>query len=805
MRRGTAPSAGATLHWFRWRIVGVDYLFIPTYVTLLSATYLRLAPRPSCAGPAVTLVAGLLDVVENLSLWLLVSASDGPLTPAMFAPSLVWLMSAAAALKWSALAVFAVFLWRVTYAGVRADVLRLVRYGLLSLGVGTGVLILTGQGRDLISSLADGPTHRIVAFAVTLALWGTSVWYWSRIVLDGAYGALTAVAGNQAYPPLARQLPRALGALTLVLPVVPIWRAIAISEARRYWLIGICVALAATFLVTVVRRRTYMNRRATRVPLDFTLAAVRSSDALRVGGASMLVSLALFGFFVAAPVRAGDWLGTVAILFVAAANTVFFGSLVVFASRIAGWPIELLAFSCAAVFSFWNDNHRVRSEARVDWQAKKTVDRQFREWAAELRAQPHVEGGRDVPVFLIAAEGGGIRAAYWTGTVLAALNDQTDQRFAHHVFAISGISGGSLGAAFYAALRRDAPTATMRPVIARMMQPGYLAAVSAKTVTGDFLQWFLPLPVPAFDRSSAMESGFATSYAREVPDAGRNGWALEQPFLQLTPSAGQGVPALVLSATSVETGARVITAPFTWTATEIPNAIDYHRFAGHDLSLARAVHNSARFAYVSPAGLVPSMSGAPAMHVIDGGYFDTSGIDTLLDLHRVLKPLAEQAGMRLVPLFVGNTPAAHLRCPPLNCAASPGNGDRQNGDRPQDATTAVAPPSPYEGNLQPVEILGELFSPVRGVLRARGAHGRLAEDRMDLLEHALSFRLCDTDWTADGSRQPEPAGASLDPPLGWEISPWMVRRLDQLWTECDPQGERVDEIRRHLGMPGLRR
>ena len=52
------------------------------------------------------------------------------------------------------------------------------------------------------------------------------------------------------------------------------------------------------------------------------------------------------------------------------------------------------------------------------------------------------------PLFIVATEGGGIRAAYWTATVLGTIQD-ADSSFADHVLAISGVSGGSLGAAVF--------------------------------------------------------------------------------------------------------------------------------------------------------------------------------------------------------------------------------------------------------------------------------------------------------------------------------------------------------------------
>jgi hypothetical protein len=71
------------------------------------------------------------------------------------------------------------------------------------------------------------------------------------------------------------------------------------------------------------------------------------------------------------------------------------------------------------------------------------------EWIASRNA--HATKERPYPVFIITAEGGGIRAAYWAATVLGALQDQNPY-FADHVLAMSGVSGGSVGASIFAAL-----------------------------------------------------------------------------------------------------------------------------------------------------------------------------------------------------------------------------------------------------------------------------------------------------------------------------------------------------------------
>ena len=57
--------------------------------------------------------------------------------------------------------------------------------------------------------------------------------------------------------------------------------------------------------------------------------------------------------------------------------------------------------------------------------------------------------GAPYPVYIVAAQGGGLLAAYHAAMVLSHLQDFCP-RFAEHVFAVSGVSGRSLGAAVFA-------------------------------------------------------------------------------------------------------------------------------------------------------------------------------------------------------------------------------------------------------------------------------------------------------------------------------------------------------------------
>ncbi len=94
------------------------------------------------------------------------------------------------------------------------------------------------------------------------------------------------------------------------------------------------------------------------------------------------------------------------------------------------------------------------------------------------------------------------------------------------------------------------------------------------------------------------------------------------------------------------------------------------------MDLATAIHNSARFSYFSPAGTVygcrqgqrmtacaPGVERFAWGRVIDGGYFENSGVETVRDLLFAMQPvLAEwQArGFLLAPavLVISNSPGA---------------------------------------------------------------------------------------------------------------------------------------------------
>ena len=725
----------------RRTILLLDFIFPIAYAFFISRLYRSLCETADLTVRPTVIwlpwVAAAADYVENILL--LIMLGGAALPPAW----MVHAMSAAAIVKFALLAVSGAFLATALFSGDRGRVIRGARYSVVSLMIGTLPIIVLDQGRDLLLGLADPTAGRHqLAFLFWTTIWALSVWYWSRVVLE----ADAAAHHSKLYRDWATWLPRIAGFLTLLVPGIACYvagRTAVASHGRLVLLSWLCIALSIVFLTyTTLRRRIPMLGGDTASSYKVKELPIWSRA---IFTASLLFSLVMFVWLTFFARDAGHRFGAVAILAIVGANTVFFGGLAVFLTRAHRIPVEFVAFAGAAIFSFWNDNHEVRmvdlpavngSPSRPDLSAV------FSSWATHAPVRP----GEPVPVVIAAAEGGGIRAAYWTSTVLHHLAEipDADVRFPQRLFAISSVSGGSFGAAVYAGLRRD-PTSSPPPrqIASELLRERFLAPMVAKLVSGDLAQWFLPFPVRQFDRSSAMENGFADAYLEHVQHN-----TMTERLTEFRPENAADVPVLFLNSTSVETGRRVVATPYRWPLSDISveeqEPIDFHELTGRDVTVSTAVHNTARFPYISAAGLLRARNGELLGHLVDGGYFENTGADTLIDVMRYLKQSASPLNVRFIVIALLNTPSAqHLN-------------------------------EPSRIPWRETDSLGELFSPIRGLLQTRIARGDLALRRLrESVEpgDAIEFRIC----SDSGLREA---------PLGWQLSKEMVDVLDANVTQA---------------------
>ncbi len=557
-----------------------------------------------------------------------------------------------------------------------------------------------------------GIFHALFGFAVFERAWT----WWALLPIVAALGgaAISRVVARRRSP-LWGATVGVFGATILL----------AIPEERET---DASIILAVALMLPFFAWRLYSDLSVVRAPDEKVSRRVVISVAVAIAVAAIGI--------VVWPIDVGQAVGVVAIL---AAFMLAIGGLagaLVWAARAVPVPRALVAlhfsrFPLVALIVFWfvaaalaDDGryHDVRIEPVAAAAGAPTLTQAFDCWLAKnslvstpcpgtSAATGEAAVGRDgaVPLFLVASTGGGIRAAFWTALVLdcafevdaatvtpdtPCLGDRpaTFDR-SNSLFALSGISGGSVGLATYGAhlveKAGNGPQASgpSEPWLERRLSVDGLSPTGLWWLFVELPRQFLQFQVER-DRSQLLEE----SWEREWP-----GSELTTGMFELW-REHQQVPLLLLNGTNVADGCRfngsVLDAniegrirstcrslsPFDEgqvSAAEklgsqagvnagslLPATRDLADYVcgSRDVPLSSAAFLSARFPFVNPAGRVesacPEKTPGELAYVVDGGYLDTSGASPLIELSQSLVPMIEgwnrqQEGARcVVPFFV---------------------------------------------------------------------------------------------------------------------------------------------------------
>lgn len=423
----------------------------------------------------------------------------------------------------------------------------------------------------------------------------------------------------------------------------------------------------------------------------------------------MALTIVLCIVIVGYPVQLGQAIGapSLVMLFICCLTLILTG-LAVFSTRIE-FPLiaVLIAWAVGLALFDLNDNHQLR---RVDAEGRPVVDAQtrgaaevrlptigkaFEEWYQARADKSNSEYERSgYPVYIVAAQGGGIYAAAQALQFLTSLQT-TCERFAQHLFAISGVSGGSVGAALYSALSGEfEPTSDQCREVREIIGHGprtaemeavqqaafelvrndydFLSPLLAAALFPDFAQRFLWPPFGKLSRARALEQAVSDAWkdiaSRRFND--RRPDALERGVVASWAAAGVG-PALVFNTTETSSGRRRVIAPFRFEAS-VENDIQLLPISrDHDVPVSAAAVASARFPWLTPAawfwgarhtrGTAPQSRGEITKYrVVDGGYFENSGVATAVDLIENLEAVAREKRLNvkfhLIALTSGGYP-----------------------------------------------------------------------------------------------------------------------------------------------------
>ena len=332
-----------------------------------------------------------------------------------------------------------------------------------------------------------------------------------------------------------------------------------------------------------------------------------------------------------------------------------------------------------------------RGSATGQVDGRQTMAEAFQAWSTDPEGCELTVAGRRVrPMLLVAAEGGGIRAAYWTVRGLEAMGEYTCA--GRSVLFSAGASGGSVGltVARFSGTATDPGITRAVEAIQQMAGPGTLSEAADGTFIRDTFYGATGVPMPLLpprtrawdwaDRARLIETGWKDAYQRPGPAWGDRSFLNDH---DLSPATGH----LILNSTDAkhvcrvwvsqikpDPSAMIITSPgagfdpenscdkvpgpaartvdlFTAYGPYAPEANgDGGQFCLGDIKAATAALLTARFPFVTPGAVIgpcPDRGGIdqqtpaywPRTQLVDGGYIENSGLATITDLAPQWLPL----------------------------------------------------------------------------------------------------------------------------------------------------------------------
>lgn len=653
------------------------------------------------------------------------------------------------------------------------SILKPCRFSIILLIAVSAFLILADQGQDVLRALTERQSSsflQIIWFFLALLLWAINTWYWARVMLRFNFRKnerftaecepLTPEQEKRRIK-IRRYLPRFLGTFAFLITALAFYKTSGSSSSAPLYFIVACLVFAAVFLLATTKRIpmlqfVYKQVSARSFANKTWIKPIVSSISMDAGdqpyketyknltdvspatwamlGILAFISITLFLTFTLSANSAAS-LGTAAIVLTAAASWISFGSGLVYFGSKNSFPIMTLFLLAAVLFSLWNDNHEIRYLEKKELSNRSTLTNNANQWFANLNDIRTETNTKQIPYFIVAAEGGGIRAAYWTALVLSAFQD-SNPNFSKHVYAISGVSGGSLGAATFAAVLHEwskqqvsdtqekpdvkcnydnqttgLDKASTQLCTTAVLANDFLSPTVAYMLYPDLLQRFLPFSVPVFDRSRALEGSWESAWEKVFPgNDAKNETLFNQSFLDLWKIQNNShhnlIPNLFLNATWVETGKRVITSNIKIDADTFSDSKDFFSVLNKEVRLSTAVHNSARFTYVSPAGTVqPPQQKEAWGHLVDGGYFENSGATTAYDILTAINDKGNvKKVFKPVVIVITNDPKVKEPC---------------------DMTKNIEN-HPSNKGCTPRKFMNELYSPIATMIQTRNARGSYA-------------------------------------------------------------------------------
>jgi hypothetical protein len=716
---------------------------------------------------------------------------------------------------WSCVLQFALVLWVVRVP------LSTTTLGLLLLG-------FAPQAQDLFVEFAHASALRMFLFLLVLmGVWAMPTHYAARLLVDTDLRLQKSLT-SPATPPLdclrvsSLWVPRALGLLTFVGVLIAIFRSYLnlpdldqkeVISAVGWSLVQIgllVLASALIFVFYVVYRPRHIDLpvlRTTKRKIA-PLWRILSPGVPRRGreadeedrALGRLLLLGIFLIFLGIFAFGADFAGglfprAMAVPFILGGWLPFLSYLSAVGRAVRAPLILCLFVLISALVVILGDNHSVRliNAATTVGHPVDTSPLPLQAAVKMWMQENNCDGSpANCPrPIIIAASGGASRAGFFLATIVGYFMQEANthgldpNEVRKRLFAISSVSGGSMGAVMVVAALNAKNDSQEHPCVQSPVslwwgetinnwRDCFEALTSGDFLTPDFFGFAFNDVLPFGwwrDRAAVLEDTWNQRYQAivnraDLPPTPSECKGLDCPFLTLRPRSGHWIPLLVLNGTSEATGGRIITTVLdsTYTPqTHCPTAdsqsrcrlfVEAERF--HDLltyeaknggwfswlgdferwrlsgkkvddvRLSTSAHNSARFPLISPPGSVRNQDQIIVDRIVDGGYFENYGALGAKEL--ALAVNAVEPKLAPLVIVVSNDP---------NDLADPSDDSTNLETKRQLQSRVKKQVEKARALVNGSEPITEIVTPLTTIANARTAHGLLGVDQLHSALHEV--------------------------------------------------------------------
>ena len=349
-------------------------------------------------------------------------------------------------------------------------------------------------------------------------------------------------------------------------------------------------------------------------------------------------------------------LTTPAIGFLAFAVFTYFFGIISFLNDFRSRPFLFLVLGYMFIISGFNENADIEQISNKKITTNQTIIEHFESWYRYKIIDMKTDTTK-IPLILVAGEGGGIRAQLWTAQVLESLSQIP--KFKKYLFAVSGVSGGGVGATLYTSILSDSLNNNQLSYDQKreILSSDYLSPITSMYFFGDGIgQALLPTGIQSFDRSKRLADSWAYTY-KQVSQSQQS--ILDSSFHDLWNKIDQKkryeLPSLFLNGTLAESGQKAITSNLPLDSTYFRDVVDVFRTTQKQMPVKTAMTLCCRFPVLTNGGLLNDKNNSKYGHVTDGGYFENTGIETCIQIINTIRQSKKFKNVQPFIIFIKNS------------------------------------------------------------------------------------------------------------------------------------------------------